>query len=51
MLDAKYQPLGGGEPQPPAYPRRVRSLIYAFAQAAYEDDAKMAGAKVQSRSG
>ena len=50
MLDAKYQPLSGGLPQPPAYPTRVRALIYAFGQAAFEDDVKLAGAKMQ-RSG
>lgn len=49
MLDAEYRPWAGGDPRPPARPGRVRAFIYACAQVAAEEEAKLHGAKVTKR--
>jgi hypothetical protein len=51
MLDAQYRPWGGGDPIPPVYPSRLKALIYAFGQQAWEDDVKLAGGKLQRQGG
>lgn len=40
MLDENYCPPGGGPPQPPPFPSRVRAVIYAFAEYADESEKK-----------
>jgi hypothetical protein len=49
MLDGRYVPWGGGESRPPAHPSRLRAFVYACAEVAFEEDAKLSGAKVSSR--
>lgn len=48
-LDDDYRPREGGEPRPPLYPGRVRYFIYGMAQAAFEMDTELAGAKQSTR--
>lgn len=49
MLDAGYRPVEGGDPRPPLNPARLRYFIYGCALAAFEEDAEMAGAKIQEQ--
>lgn len=51
MLDGHYVPWGGEleDALPPKHPTRLRAFIYACAQVAWEEEAKIAGAKVSTR--
>jgi hypothetical protein len=46
MLDANYKPWGGGNPRPPLHPTRLRAFLYACAEVAAEEEAKLAGGRV-----
>lgn len=50
-LDRQYVPFEGGEPHPPLNPARLRYFVYGCAQAAFEETAELAGAKVSKGAG
>ena len=50
-LDQDYRPLGHPEesPRPPTYPSRLRMFLYGCGMAAYDNDSKFAGAKMNTK--